>query len=113
MDIRSEELGPRLLKVTLDGRLDTPGVDQVEARFNAVAVSSGKEALIDLGAVSFVSSMGIRMFITAARAMRQRQARIVLFGAQPLVAETLQTMSVDTVMAVVADEAAARALVAA
>lgn len=100
------------LEVRFDGRLDTAGVDAVETRFLA-ATGADKDLLVDLGGVPLVTSMGIRMLISAARSMSIRKHRIVLFGAQPLVAEVLETAAVDTLMAVVAGADEARALVGA
>jgi anti-sigma B factor antagonist len=112
MNIDIEELAPGVTLIRLTGRLDTPGVDVVEARFSAASISQDKHTLVDLSQVSFIASMGIRMLIATARAMKQRQRKIVLFAAQPLVQETLQTMSVDTLMALVPDLDTARGIVA-
>lgn len=110
MDLQSDDLSPRVTRVTLNGRLDTLGVDQVEARFNAAAVSRGLDVLVDLSGVSFVSSMGIRMLVGAARALRLREARMVLCAAQPLVQETLQSMAIDSLIPLTQTEAEAREL---
>jgi hypothetical protein len=45
-----------------------PGVDQIETRFTASIVPSGKHALVDLSGVTFLSSMGIRMLVATALA---------------------------------------------
>ena len=41
-------------KIALQGALDTLGVDQIETRFTASIVSSGKHALVDLSGVIFL-----------------------------------------------------------
>jgi hypothetical protein len=41
-------LGDRLVKVTLVGRLDTPGVDHVETRFVAHLLPGANSAIVDL-----------------------------------------------------------------
>lgn len=98
------------LAVRFDGRLDTAGVDAVETRFLG-ATSADKDLVVDLSGVPLITSMGIRMLIGAARAMSIRKHRIVLFGAQPLVAEVLETAAVDSLVAVVGSAADALALV--
>ena len=50
------------------GALGTLGVDQIETRFTASIVPSGKHALVDLSGVTFLSSMGIRMLVATALA---------------------------------------------
>ncbi len=90
--------------------LDTMGVNSVETRFLATAVAGARPALVDLSGVELVTSMGLRMLISTARGMSQRHTRLVLFGAQDLVQEVLETAAIDTLMAVVATEAEAMAL---
>ena len=101
------ELNDRLTRITLSGRLDTPGVDKVETLFVATVVPSGKSTIVDLSRVDFVASMGIRMFITVARSLRQRQAKLVLYGAQPMVNEVFENVSLRDIIPIVADEAEA------
>lgn len=52
------------------------------------------------------------MLITAARSLKAKGARMVLFGAQPLVHEVLEHVAIDQIIPVVADQAQARALLA-
>ena len=105
------ELGDRVTKVTLRGRLDTPGVDQIETRFVASLVPGGKSGIVDLSGVEFVASMGIRMLISVARSMRQRQAKLALYGVPSLVQETFESVSLSDVIPIGADETEALHLV--
>ncbi|MDE2370401.1 MAG: STAS domain-containing protein [Burkholderiales bacterium] len=115
MELQVTPLTPAsAIKITLTGRLDTAGVDRVETRFNAAAVAGGgHDTLVDLGGVDLVTSMGLRLFITAARGLSQRHKKMVLFGARDLVREVLETAAIDTLIATVATETEARALVGA
>ena len=45
-----------IARIRLKGRLDTPGVDQVEAKLTASVVPGGKNTVVDLSQVSFVAS---------------------------------------------------------
>ena len=96
--------------VVMRGRLDTPGVGEIETRFTASVVPVGRPTVIDLGQVDFVSSMGLRLLIGTARALSQRKARLVLFGAQPLVADTLESAGLSALVPIVAGESDALAL---
>lgn len=113
MDISAETLPEDIVRARLCGRLDTVGVDRVETRFNAAVTAGGRDVIVDLSEVSFVSSMGVRLLITAARVQRSRGRRIVLYAATPLVAETLAMVALDRILPIVADEGAARGLLAA
>lgn len=104
------DLGPAANKVVLQGRLDSTTVGAVEAPFTATLTASGKSVALDLTGLDFLSSLGIRMLLSAARVVTRRGGRVVLFGAQTMVAEVLTAMALDQVLPLVAteDEAVAR-----
>ena len=96
-----------IARVRLRGRLDTPGVDQVEAKFTASVVPGGKSTVVDLSQVSFIASMGLRMFIGIAKALKRHNARMVLFAPQSQVSEVFETVLMREILPIVADEAEA------
>lgn len=98
-----------VLALSLIGRLDTPGVDHVETQLTAHLVPRGARAIVDLSQVTFIGSGGIRMFITIARALGRKGGKLVLYGAQPLVAQVFDTTSLNMVVPVRADATAASA----
>jgi anti-sigma B factor antagonist len=106
MDIEISMTG-NIARVKLRGRLDTPGVDQVEGKFTASVVPDARSAVVDLREVSFIASMGLRMFIAIAKQLRKRNARMVLFAPQAQVNQVFQTVLLRDIMPIVADEAEA------
>jgi anti-anti-sigma factor len=96
-----------IARVRLKGRLDTPGVDQVEAKFTASVVTGGKNTVVDLSQVSFIASMGLRLFIGIAKALKRHNARMVLFAPQSQVSEVFDTVLLREILPIVADEAEA------
>src|SRR5215831_7817680 len=84
-----------VLSLALIGRLDT--------QLTAQLVPRGARAIVDLSQVVFLGSGGIRMFITIARALGRKGGKLVLYGAQPLVAEVLETTSLNDIVPVRAD----------
>jgi len=110
MQLTPAEAGPSAVCLIVSGRLDTPGVDEIEPRFTQAARGSGKHVLVDLHEVSFVSSMGVRMLISTARALHAAQRRMVLFAPQPLVREMLDTVALDQIIPVATDQTAALGL---
>ena len=109
MEIEISEVGHNLRKVTLTGRLDTPGVLGIEPRFVTGLVAGGKNAIVDLSQVDFVASMGMRMFISVARNLKDRQAKLALYAPQPRVDELLESAAFRQLVPVCrdAEEAAA------
>jgi anti-anti-sigma factor len=93
-----------ITRIDLDGRLDTAGVGAVELQFIARTVPGAKPVIVDLSKVSFLASLGVRMFITTARSHAAKGGRMALFGATEEVAEIIQTMGLDEVVPVVPTE---------
>lgn len=112
MELQMSDLG-HAAKVALAGRLDTPGVNEIETHFTAAVVPAGRHTLVDLSDVTFVSSMGIRMLISTARFLGNKKAKLILFGAQPLVLATLENVALNDIIPVVSSEAQALELLAA
>jgi len=98
MEMLVTELPGPAIGVELVGRLDTLGVDAVETRFNATALASGQNALVDMSRVEFVSSMGVRLLITAAKTMKARQRRLLMVVPEGPVREMLETAAIDTLI---------------
>ena len=98
MNMTVSEIDEGACQVALHGRLDTPGVDAIEARFNAAVVAAGQPVLVDLSQVEFVSSMGLRLLFTAAKGVRTRAQRMYLLVPPGPVREVLETAAVDTLI---------------
>lgn len=100
-------------RLVLVGRLDASGTEKVEVLFMARVRAAAGDVLVDMTAVGFVGSLGIRLLISAARLAERAGRKVVLFGAQPPVAEVFRTVALDDLIPVAADEAAALALLVA
>ena len=101
MEMEISEEG-NLRKVLLSGRLDTPGVLQIEPKLVTGLVPGGKHAIVDLSKVDYMASMGIRMFISVARIMRDKQAKLAFYAPQQLVGEVLKVASVHEIVPICA-----------
>jgi anti-anti-sigma factor len=110
MQIDNRDLGEAVC-IALDGRLDTAGVGVIEFQFSSQVGAAGKPVIVDLGRVSFLASLGVRMFIATGRSLAARGGRMALYGPSPEVAEIIDVMGLGEVIPVVADEAAALAWV--
>jgi anti-anti-sigma factor len=95
MKMDSTHVGDGLLCITLEGRLDIGGALGVEDRFAFSATTSKENVIVDLSAVSFLASIGIRMLMTAARGKQGRGGKLVLAAAQPAVQKVLVMAGID------------------
>lgn len=107
MDMQVSEIGGNVTCVRLTGRLDALGADQIGTRFTAAVAAMGRDAIVDLSGVPFLASMGMRLLISVARALHAKGAKLVLFGAQPMVQAVFEQAAFDQIVAIVVDEAAA------
>jgi anti-sigma B factor antagonist len=98
-----------VLKVLLDGRLDTDGVHQAELGFSARVASSPLPVIVDLARVSFLASLGVRMFISTGRVRAAKGGKMILFAPTDEVRDIIETMGLDEIIPVTGDEAAALA----
>ena len=97
-------------KLALRGRLDATGVAEIELKFTASVVPAARHAIVDLSGVEFLSSMGIRLLIMTARSLRSKKAKLVVFGAQPLVRESLESVAIGNLVPIAASESDALSL---
>jgi anti-anti-sigma factor len=96
-----------IARIKLSGRLDTHGVDAVETKFTASIVPGHHSAIVDLSGLDFITSMGLRMFIAVAKALKRHNAKLVLFAPQPQVNEVFASASLSQLVPIVASEAEA------
>lgn len=109
MEMKISDVGNNVRKVMLTGRLDTPAVLGIETQFVTAIVPGGKNAIVDLSQVDFVSSMGLRMFISVARILKNKQAKLVFYAPQRMVNDVLETAAFRQIAPVCANAAEAMA----
>ena len=85
------------------GRIDHAAAGQLEQSLAPLLVEapSGKGGLIlDFSGVPYISSVGLRVLMIAAKQMRGRGARIAVAALQPVVAEIFAISRFDSVLEV-------------
>ncbi|OHB56967.1 MAG: hypothetical protein A2Y12_20740 [Planctomycetes bacterium GWF2_42_9] len=84
--------------IALSGRLDVNGVQQIEQSFTAATAGRGKPALVDISEVSFLASLGMRMFLNSAKALKLKKTKMALLNPQPLVEDALRSAGLPSVI---------------
>ena len=100
MQIRELSSNEDYTHLALIGRLDIIGVGEIENKFIGYTASRKKSAVVDLSGVSFLGSMGLRVFLSAAKALALDKKKLVLFAAPPLVKDVLSSSGIDEVIPV-------------
>jgi anti-sigma B factor antagonist len=80
--------------VVLPGRLDREAAEAVESQFNELAASQ-KPLIIDLSGVSYIASMGMRLFLLVGKAIAAQGGKLALMAPPPEVAGVLKTAGID------------------
>jgi anti-sigma B factor antagonist len=110
MPIAIEDLTDGVTKVVLSGRIDVAGAHEIDMPMSIVA-GSRRAVVIDLSAVEFMASMGLRSLVVSAKSIMNKRGKVVLLAPQPQVEEVITVSGVDELIPICRDEAAAIAAV--
>ena len=100
MDVTSRAFG-NVAVVRPVGRIDQATSPALEAALSPLWGKPDVAALIlDFTGVEYISSVGLRVLMIAAKQMRSRHARIAIAGLQPVVAEIFAISRFDKVLEV-------------
>jgi anti-anti-sigma factor len=108
MNMTTEPVAPGVVRVILDGRLDITGAGAIDLQFNAIA-GSHSGVIVDLAAVSFLASIGIRTLLLGAKTVQRRGGSFVLLNPVAEVERVLDVMGMTDLMPVFHDVDAATA----
>src|SRR5262245_39254965 len=109
MELEIKDRSDQITHLAVRGRLDTDGVGKIELQFTSHTVPRGKPLLLDMSEVTFLSSLGLRMLLTVAKALDRRGAKMALLNPQPPVREILRLSGFDQLIPVHQDEGTAMA----
>jgi len=81
-----------VLVAIANGRIDFAGAQVLEGALAPALAQDGpvRGIVIDLAGVDYISSVGLRVLMVAAKAMRARKASIAVASLQPVVAEIFE-----------------------
>lgn len=104
MSASFQDVGADLRRITVSGRLDMEGTDSVSAQLRELVEAPKKSVVVDLCAVRFLASVGIRVLIASAKAVQQRGGKLaVVVASGSTVAMSLEATGVDELIPVFTD----------
>jgi anti-sigma B factor antagonist len=103
MELTYRELENQVRLIELSGQLDVVGVGQVETRFAGHCSGDNLHVLVDMSAVAFMASIGIRMLILNAKSVARRGGKMALVIPAGKVRETLELAAIDSVLPIFDD----------
>jgi anti-anti-sigma factor len=111
MDVSTDNVGAiRVLRVS--GRLDHSQAKDFEAALAPhllTCTPQGSPLVLEFSGVVYISSVGLRVLLLAAKQVKAQQGRIAIAALTPIVAEVFQVSHFNLVLTVFPDVAAAAA----
>ena len=106
-EVRTCEFNPDVSVVMLAGRLDAKASEAVSAALLDALERSPAGLILDIGAVSFVSSAGLRAVIGVHKRAHASGKAVALIKAQPAVYKIFKVSGLDAAMRFFEEEAEA------
>ena len=107
MEIAHEQLDNSILRISLAGRMDNIGSQEIGPRLTELTSAPSNAVVIDLSRVVFLASVGIRVLLIAAKGLRIRGGRMVLVNTDAHIARVLELSGVNLTIGVFRDLPAA------
>jgi len=95
---------------SVGGRVDSANAASFEKELLGLFDTPPTRILLDLSALDYISSAGLRVVLMAAKRAKQTQGRLVLCGMQPHVREVFEISGFVKILEIVADRAAGEAV---
>ena len=89
-----EEKGKGLLRVALAGKLDSETAPACAERFKTAIKDDTRSLILDLETLSFISSMGIRVILTARKKLEAGGGVLTLVHVQPQVQKIFDIVAI-------------------
>jgi anti-anti-sigma factor len=89
MELKVVKMDPNFTQIALSGKLDVEGEGQIGDEFRRLIDSNKANFLVDMGQVSYLASLGIRLLFAGAKSLAAEGKKLVVIDPQPMVEETL------------------------
>lgn len=93
-----------LKSITAKGRIDALSSSDMKKIFDDLILAGERILLVDMTAVHYVSSAGLRIFISAQKALNKAGGEIILFGVTDPVFEVFKVSGFDRLFRTVTDK---------
>ena len=89
-----------VLVVAVEGRIDGTNAMQFQSTVHSGLGDSTGPLLIDCKDLSYISSAGLRAFLSIARTLQRREGRFAICSLSGMIAQIFQTSGFDRIIAV-------------
>jgi anti-anti-sigma factor len=103
MELTVERLDNGIKKISLSGRMDIGGVDQIALRFSSEVALEKAYVVVDLSGLEFMASVGLGTLVRSYKALKLRGGKMVLLNPQKVVELVLDSTQVNTLIPICYD----------
>ena len=108
MDIKQEKVG-NVVAVVLKGRVDAATSKTVEDALLNLIDGGERKFVIDLAGVDYISSVGLRVLILAAKRLKPLQGAVTVCSLQPQIRQVFDIAGFTTIFKIYANQGEAAA----
>lgn len=84
--------------VSLTGRMDAYSTPGFEKKLSDLIAEGEKNFIIDLGELDYISSTGLRIILTKARKLREKQGKLILAALKDMVKEVFESSGFSAII---------------
>jgi anti-anti-sigma factor len=95
MNIEEKELSSGAFLISLSGRLDILGTDQISLKLSGMTAAPRQAIIINMQDVTYVASIGIRTLILAIKSVHNRSAKMCFLDCNEEIHSTLCLAGLD------------------
>jgi anti-sigma B factor antagonist len=99
MEIREKELGDAYI-IEISGRMDTINSKDLEARLNSIIGRNVARIVIDMEAVDYISSVGLRVLLASLKRQKESHRFLVLASLQPFVKDIFRVTGLEKIFSI-------------
>ena len=104
MNFRHVNSSPDRTTLALEGSLDFTQVEEIKAPFLAAVAAHPGTVVVDLSLVTFVASLGMRLFIDAYKLLAPSGGKLIMFRPSPTVRKILLHAGMESVFSIAETE---------
>ncbi len=86
--------------VTIDGRIDTTNYTEFEQAMNQLFNDNVKAIYLDCSGLTYISSSGLRVFLTVQKKMMSIGGKFLLFAMQPTIKEIFDISGFSSIFSI-------------
>jgi anti-sigma B factor antagonist len=86
--------------IEISGRMDTISSKEIEAKLDDAIEHNEAKIIVDLAAVDYISSVGLRVLLAALKKQKERRGSIKLVSLQPFVKDIFKMTGFDRIFSI-------------